>query len=91
MPPKKQVAKGKGVKGAADDEDWDSILDAEIKANEVNKPPPAPEAVAAAENEDDDDDDEEDDAAGAGNKVSRADESIFALISNLSYFNIATL
>lgn len=73
MSNKKKVAKGKGGKSADDDEDWDSILTAEIQANEAVKPAPAAPAVvdskkaseAADEDDDEDDDDEADGAAGA--------------------------
>lgn len=72
MSNKKKVAKGKGGKSADDDEDWDSILAAEIQANEAAKPvavvAPVVEkkaAEAADEDDDEDDDDEADGAAGA--------------------------
>mmetsp|Transcript_22116 Transcript_22116/g.49169 ORF Transcript_22116/g.49169 Transcript_22116/m.49169 type:complete len:349 (+) Transcript_22116:93-1139(+) len=61
---KKAAPKGKG-KSAADDEDWDSILDAEIKTNATTAPPPAPTEAEVKEKEEDSGSEEEDGAAGA--------------------------
>jgi hypothetical protein len=53
MGKKKAAPKGKAVKAADDDEDWDSILEAEIEKNATAAPPaPTKEAEAAKEEED---------------------------------------